>query len=352
MKNRHMFTMTGRFLRRYGKWLLAAALVLLFCVLASGLAGDGVAKLDSAGYRAVSLLRCAPVTAFFKLYTNLAHPAALLAVSLLLVLFTRKKAYRVAVYVNLGLNTCLNLALKTVFLRGRPADVAHLVDETGYSFPSGHAMAAVGFYGFLIFLLWQTGDSRRQKRTLTALLSAGILLICVSRVYLGVHYASDVLAGACASLAYLITFTSVSKRYLARGETETLERNTGKKNEGLLASFLHAFDGLRAGMRTERNLMIHVSAMLLVILFGFLLCISTTEWLVCIVLFGLVISAELINTAIESVVDLCTEEIRPLARLAKDAAAGAVLVAAIASAAAGAVIFLPKILTLLLAAIG
>ena len=71
--------------------------------------------------------------------------------------------------------------------------------------------------------------------------------------------------------------------------------------------------------------------------------ISALEWCVCFILLGLILSLELVNTAVEAVVDLVTEEKKPLAKIAKDTAAGAVLIAAIMAAAAGLVIFIPKV---------
>ena len=73
--------------------------------------------------------------------------------------------------------------------------------------------------------------------------------------------------------------------------------------------------------------------------------ISSLEWCICLTLFGLIMALELVNTAVEAVVDLVTEERKPLAKIAKDTAAGAVLIAAIMAAIAG--IFLPKGLTFL-----
>ena len=86
--------------------------------------------------------------------------------------------------------------------------------------------------------------------------------------------------------------------------------------------------------------------MVLVIISGFIFKISITEWTICIVLFGLVITAELINTAIETTVDIVMPEKNEKAKLAKDIVAGAVLVSAIASAIIGIIIFLPKILNI------
>ena len=84
--------------------------------------------------------------------------------------------------------------------------------------------------------------------------------------------------------------------------------------------------------------------MILVIIFGVLFEISVIEWIICIILFGVVISAEIFNTAIENIVDNLIQEPNEYARMAKDASAGAVLIVAICSAIVGGVIFLPKIL--------
>lgn len=112
----------------------------------------------------------------------------------------------------------------------------------------------------------------------------------------------------------------------------------------LLKSFKYAFDGIFTGIKEEQNMKIHIAIMILVIIFGIMLKISKMEWIICIILFGLVISMELINTAIENTVDLVTKEKNEQAKIAKDVAAGAVLVSAIASAIIGLIIFVPKIL--------
>ena len=82
----------------------------------------------------------------------------------------------------------------------------------------------------------------------------------------------------------------------------------------------------------------------LVVIAGFFFHISMTEWCICLLLCGLIMALELVNTAVEAVVDLVTEERKPLAKIAKDTAAGAVLIAAIFSAVIGCIIFLPKVI--------
>ena len=119
------------------------------------------------------------------------------------------------------------------------------------------------------------------------------------------------------------------------------------KSKNVISSFKYAYQGMFSALKTERNLKIHVTIMILVIIAGIVLKISKIEWIICIILFGLVIGGEMLNSAIETVVDIAMPDINPKAKFAKDAAAGAVLVFAIASAIIGFMIFGPKLIALL-----
>lgn len=117
-----------------------------------------------------------------------------------------------------------------------------------------------------------------------------------------------------------------------------------KENEKrLINSFKYAFEGIMTALKSEQNLKIHILMMILVIIFGIILKISKIEWIICIILFGFVISLELVNTAIENTVDLVTMEKNPKAKIAKDVSAAAVLIAAVTSAIIGLIIFIPKL---------
>ena len=104
------------------------------------------------------------------------------------------------------------------------------------------------------------------------------------------------------------------------------------------------FRGIFGAIKSERNVKIDIVAAILVVVCGFVFKINITEWLICLILIALVISAELMNTAIEAVVDMYTREKNPLAKKAKDIAAGSVLITAIMSAVIGGIIFIPKFL--------
>jgi len=109
-----------------------------------------------------------------------------------------------------------------------------------------------------------------------------------------------------------------------------------------IRSFGYAFKGIKAVFGKEANMNIHLIMAGLVVICGFLFSISATEWMLCVLCFGLVISLEMINSAIENLVDLVSPEKNKLAGRAKDIAAGAVLVAAICAAIVGLIIFVPK----------
>lgn len=108
-----------------------------------------------------------------------------------------------------------------------------------------------------------------------------------------------------------------------------------------IRSFKYALEGILSAMK-EQNFKFHLLAVVIVIIASVWTGISMVEWLVVISIMTLVLSLEMMNSAIERVADLVTTEIHPLAKLAKDLAAGAVLIAAIASVIIGCIIFLPK----------
>ncbi|GKV68049.1 diacylglycerol kinase [Sporosarcina sp. NCCP-2716] len=107
-------------------------------------------------------------------------------------------------------------------------------------------------------------------------------------------------------------------------------------------AFSYAWSGIVHGALHERNVKSHIAAAAAVLLAGWLTGLSRMEWMIIIILIGLMIALELLNAAVERAVDLVTGEFHPLAKQAKDLAAGAVLVFAISSAIIGALIFLPK----------
>ena len=128
-----------------------------------------------------------------------------------------------------------------------------------------------------------------------------------------------------------------------------ISRDERKRQKGLkkfFHSFTYPIKGLKYAYRNEQNLAVDVGISLLVLIAGVIFKLDKSEWLVIVFTIGAVISLELVNTAIEAVVDMVTEEYHPLAKVAKDTSAAAVFVIAIVAAIVGLIIFLPKVISL------
>lgn len=145
------------------------------------------------------------LTTFFKLVTSLIDPLGIIIwVSALSLFFLYKKWKMEAALLagNLVLHGILIKLIKLVYQRSRPS-LSHLVEEGGYSFPSGHSMATAIVVGTLIIIVQQRIQNQHLKRLVQGLLLLFILTIMASRVYLGVHYPTDVIGGALMGFAIL-----------------------------------------------------------------------------------------------------------------------------------------------------
>jgi len=124
-------------------------------------------------------------------------------------------------------------------------------------------------------------------------------------------------------------------------------KDKGTPIERYKKSFKHAVDGIIYTTKHEHNMYIIIPCAILAIIAGFTFNISLTEWLFMILVIGLVIGTEMINTAIEAVVDLKTLEYNPLAKIAKDTASSATLIFSIVAFIGALIMFVPKLLEML-----
>ena len=202
------------------KWIIVLLCILALVFLIKNVLSNDIEFLDKSGYNLISeYLISDNITPFVILITYLSSPYFLVILStiIFLVLFTKNKKIGICIVINLGLVAALNFIFKHIMQRPRP-DGYRLVAENGYSFPSGHSMISMAFYGFLIYLIHKNIKNRVLKIVLTLLLAIIILSIGISRIYLGVHYTSDVLAGFLVGLAYLITFVHVIENIKSGGD--------------------------------------------------------------------------------------------------------------------------------------
>jgi undecaprenyl-diphosphatase len=180
-------------------WMgISISAILIFTKLAEDLAGIKLNNLDFPITKNILGLRTPIITKTMKLITSVGSAETIIFVLFLViyVLYRLKKNiwYSFMVMTSALGGLLLEAALKWAFQRPRP-NVSHLVGASGYSFPSGHATIAVAFYGFLAYLLWLYFHKTKLRYLTTVSLVIIIILIGISRIYLGVHYPSDVLAG-------------------------------------------------------------------------------------------------------------------------------------------------------------
>jgi len=202
-----------KWFKTYKKWIISALFIILFLIFVESLLNEKLFYIDDYIYHYISKLISPSFTLFFKIITNLGSATILILITLLTLLIFKNKRYGIFMSLNLIIVALLNQTLKAFFERPRPFDLM-IIDESGYSFPSGHSMASMAFYGFIIFLIWKYCKNNTIKWLSTTILSILIILIGISRIYLGVHYASDVIAGFCISVAYLIIFTAAIDKKL------------------------------------------------------------------------------------------------------------------------------------------
>ncbi|GJM29094.1 MAG: phosphatidylglycerophosphatase B [Cyclobacteriaceae bacterium] len=178
----------------------------VFLEITEALRADLLTDWDDRVSHWIHQLRNPVATKFVIAATQLGNVYAYLVLIILIAWYAHQKerGWYITLQITLVLATAalLNIILKFAIDRQRPQGV-EIIDAGGLSFPSGHAMGSFAFYGFLIFLVWAHIKSRPKRIILSIALAGLILLIGFTRVYLGVHYPSDVVAGYAAGLSWL-----------------------------------------------------------------------------------------------------------------------------------------------------
>lgn len=196
------------------KWIIVFFCLLAFLAIAEDVFNQDIMKCDTFAYNIiVKQMRFDFLTVIMKVITNFGSAISIIIISLLLVIFIKDKKVSASVIINIILVTILNQVLKNILQRPRP-DGFRLISESGYSFPSGHSMVSMAFYGLFIYLAYTKIENKNLRSIVCILLSILVVLIGFSRIYLGVHYASDVLGGFLISMSYLIVFVEIVPKLL------------------------------------------------------------------------------------------------------------------------------------------
>lgn len=195
------------------RWIVAVILLIIFGCMYFLVYSGYASYFDDPIREFIYGLRADWLTVFFKGVTFLADPWTLVVICAALLVFPKTTLrFGIPISIVTGLGALAHKGIKLLIMRERPDELLHLIEESGYSFPSGHANAGLIFYIFLTFLI---GRALKQKHfddlghLITVVFSIIVFLIGISRIYLGVHYPTDIVAGWCLGGILLIIFISL-----------------------------------------------------------------------------------------------------------------------------------------------
>ena len=208
------------YIKKNLKWVVLFICLVGFLALTEDVFNKEIMQGDIIGYKMISTFLIYDfVTPIAKFITNFGGAVFLSIATIALLLLIKNKKIGLSIFSNIVIITILNQLLKRILRRPRPTEL-RIVEETGYSFPSGHSMVSMAFYGYLIYLIYRYIKNKYIKWSLIVLLSILICLIGISRIYLGVHYTSDVLGGFLLSISYLVVYISLIKNLKIKNITK------------------------------------------------------------------------------------------------------------------------------------
>ncbi|MFS0840636.1 phosphatase PAP2 family protein [Paenibacillus sp. 1P03SA] len=183
-------------------FLVCLLLALCFGMVALLVSRQQVASFDETIISFVQGAESPGLTAAAALLSEIGSSAVVpfitIAAALYLYFVLKHRSEVILLIAAIGGSAILNTILKKIFQRERPT-IKIIMEEAGFSFPSGHSMAVVALYGILVYLLWKHISGTAGRTVLIVLASAMIAAMGLARIYLGVHYPSDVLGGYLAS---------------------------------------------------------------------------------------------------------------------------------------------------------
>ena len=202
------------FITKNLKWIILFICLIGFLAIAEDVFNKEIMSGDIIGYKLVSTFLISDfATPIAKFITNFGGAIFLITLTIVLLVLIKNKKIGISIFSNLVIVTILNQLLKAILQRPRPTEY-RIVEETGYSFPSGHSLVSMAFYGYLIYLIYKYVKNKYIKWISIVLLSILVCSIGISRIYLGVHYTSDVLGGFLISMSYLVIYISAVNKFL------------------------------------------------------------------------------------------------------------------------------------------
>lgn len=191
------------------KWILCAITAILAIVITINVKNGKILELDLNIYKFFSEnIINDKLTPIVKVITHVGGAKIVFVLTVLAIILIKGLKNKLFLLAGVVGTAGLNVVLKHIVQRERP-NINRLIPEKGYSFPSGHSMMSMAFYGMLIFLIFKYVKNTALKWTLIVILTILLSTIGITRIYLGVHYPSDVIGGFVVSLTYLFILTEI-----------------------------------------------------------------------------------------------------------------------------------------------
>ena len=198
------------YIKKNRKMIILTISLFLFICITYAIFNNKIINLDEKVHSYILSIRNDNLTSILTIITNISSAYALIVLSILILVIMKNKKIPLYISLNLICAFITNQIAKLIFLRPRPIGI-NLIEESGFSYPSGHAMVSMAYFGFIAYLLYKRPKNKLTKSTLIIILILTILLIGFSRIYLGVHYLSDILGGFLLSIVYLMIFIKTIK---------------------------------------------------------------------------------------------------------------------------------------------
>ena len=193
------------------KTIILIISLLLFIILTYITFNNKINTIDQKVIDYILNIREDNLTNTMMIITNISSAYALIVISILLLAIIKNKKIPISISKNLIIVFIISQLFKIIIKRPRPINI-NLVEASGFSYPSGHSMVSMAYFGLIAYLIYKNLNNKLAKIILIISLLITIILIGFSRIYLGVHYLSDVIAGFLLAIAYLIVYIKIDNK--------------------------------------------------------------------------------------------------------------------------------------------
>ncbi len=202
------------------KWVVFGILLTIFIIIMICIKNGKIIHFDNITYTLVTYNTNTILDNINHIFTFFGSTIWMVLLALILLITIKDKKKAIIICGCLIISILLNIGIKNIFMRERPL-VRRLVEETSFSFPSGHTTAAVSLYGIILFFIIKSNLTKSKKIIYSIGLIMLMFFIGFSRIYLGAHFASDVIGAIIISSAFLILYTAIIEKFILKNRQKS-----------------------------------------------------------------------------------------------------------------------------------